>query len=461
MPLWANPRPERSGWCTLVGKEEEMVRLSKNILLIFSVLFFISTFSFAEEITITTYYPSPYGSYKQLAVSGRDDSINVAGSNVGSIDISHPTSGGLSAITFKSTVNWPSDGGYLAYYDDNNSYNYWGDTNENSALVLGTTNDVQGSSSDVVVLRSQAAAIVDAPSLFVSPNAAMRFTGGGLGHLALNVGAYGANPANGIGLFVSDTTSGYVGWVGAIRSGNENCGGWGCKTLRFQVPDGSGGVMNALAIKGVTGNVGIGATAPDGKLDVRGSTYVGSNTSGGGIGDHRIKFTDAWTAFPDSTYGAEISNDTSAYQTLMLIGNRSAGLGRRVSVWDRFEVNGTAYSTSGTWTGSDARLKENIKTLPNNTLEKVLKLRGVSFQWKREKFKDKNLSEGIQIGLIAQEIEREFPELVSAGADGYKFVAYDRLSAILLEAIKAQQLEIDGLKARLDKLEGKTTQAGK
>jgi hypothetical protein len=98
--------------------------------------------------------------------------------------------------------------------------------------------------------------------LTVSPSPLMSFSPGGLPNPALSVGAYGANPTNGIGLFVHDTTSGYVGWAGAIRSGNENCGGWGCKSLRFQVPDGSGNVLNALSILGISGDVGIGTTAP-------------------------------------------------------------------------------------------------------------------------------------------------------------------------------------------------------
>src|SRR5215510_301557 len=57
-----------------------------------------------------------------------------------------------------------------------------------------------------------------------------------------------------------------------------------------------------------------------------------------------IRFTAGWTAFPDAiTNGAEISNDIGAYKTLMIVGNRSAGIGRRVSVWDRLEVNGLLF----------------------------------------------------------------------------------------------------------------------
>jgi len=49
-----------------VGKEEEMTRLLKSALIIFSFLFICATVVFAEDITITTYYPSPYGSYNAL-----------------------------------------------------------------------------------------------------------------------------------------------------------------------------------------------------------------------------------------------------------------------------------------------------------------------------------------------------------------------------------------------------------
>jgi len=61
------------------------------------------------------------------------------------------------------------------------------------------------------------------------------------------------------------------------------------------------------------------------------------------IGSNPVRFTSAWSGFPDATTNqAEISNDTGAFKTLMIVGNRSAGMGRRVSIWDRLEVNGDA-----------------------------------------------------------------------------------------------------------------------
>ncbi len=82
------------------------------------------------------------------------------------------------------------------------------------------------------------------------------------------------------------------------------------------------------------GLVGIGTAGPADKLDVAGNLRILT-------GSNPIRFTGGWTSFPDAvTNQAEISNDTGTYKTLMIVGNKSGGFGRRVSVWDRLEVNG-------------------------------------------------------------------------------------------------------------------------
>lgn len=78
---------------------------------------------------------------------------------------------------------------------------------------------------------------------------------------------------------------------------------------------------------------------------------------------------------------------------------------------------------------SDERLKKNIAKLAPVT-EKIAKLKPVSFDWKFSKTKKKN------IGLIAQDLEKIYPELVHEGVDGYKSIEYDKLTAILISAIQ-------------------------
>ena len=86
-----------------------------------------------------------------------------------------------------------------------------------------------------------------------------------------------------------------------------------------------------------SGNVGIGINTPADKLEVAGSLRILT-----GSGSNPIRFTSVYSAFTDGgTNQAEISNDTGSFKTLMILGNKSNDQKtRRVSVWDRLDVNG-------------------------------------------------------------------------------------------------------------------------
>ncbi len=98
---------------------------------------------------------------------------------------------------------------------------------------------------------------------------------------------------------------------------------------------------------------------------------------------------------------------------------------------------------------SDVRFKKNIHPL-DDSLNKVLKLNGVSYEWKTDEYKDKGFPDGRHYGVIAQEIEKVLPEVVNTGADGAKAVAYTEIIPVLIEAIKEQQKEIEQLKKALN-----------
>ena len=119
---------------------------------------------------------------------------------------------------------------------------------------------------------------------------------------------------------------------------------------------------------------------------------------------------------------------------------------------------------TGSCTSSDERLKKNVQQL-GGALDKVLKLRGVSYYWKNAdelkampntmeddstlhyEFNDKK-----QIGVIAQEIETILPELVSTDNNGYKAVDYSKLTPVLIEAMKEQQAIIESQQKEIDEL---------
>lgn len=111
---------------------------------------------------------------------------------------------------------------------------------------------------------------------------------------------------------------------------------------------------------------------------------------------------------------------------------------------------------AGTLTqNSDARYKQNIEPL-SNSLHKLLQLSGYQYYWKTDLKRDA----GLQIGLIAQNVESVFPELVTNDDKGMKSVAYQNLVPVLIEAVKEQQgiiqkqqTTIDDLAKRIEKLE--------
>ena len=101
---------------------------------------------------------------------------------------------------------------------------------------------------------------------------------------------------------------------------------------------------------------------------------------------------------------------------------------------------------------SDERLKENVKPI-SWALDKVMKINGVTFDWiplTEEQEVHIHGNKGADVGIIAQEIEKILPEVVITRDNGYKAVNYDKIVALLIEAIKEQQSEIDQLKDKIN-----------
>ena len=103
-----------------------------------------------------------------------------------------------------------------------------------------------------------------------------------------------------------------------------------------------------------------------------------------------------------------------------------------------FDASGNFTATGNVTAFSDARLKENIETIPH-ALEKVSAVRGVTY--------DRNDVQGPrQAGVIAQEVEAVLPEAVITHENGIKSVAYGNLVGLLIEAVKELKAEVETLK---------------
>jgi hypothetical protein len=120
----------------------------------------------------------------------------------------------------------------------------------------------------------------------------------------------------------------------------------------------------------------------------------------------------------------------------------------------RFQVNGSAAKPGGgSWSvSSDARMKKGVRSL-NGALNRLSRLRGVSFEWKKPE--EQGDLTGTQIGLVAQEVEEVFPEWVDTDQNGYKILTIRGFEALSVEAFKELAAANETLNAKNNELEGR------
>ena len=193
-------------------------------------------------------------------------------------------------------------------------------------------------------------------------------------------------------------------------------------------------VLTALA----SGNVGIGTATPGAQLHVAGNMKIdGANTLEFGAGVSK------------EVNAGKIGYNAFASGALDIVGAGTSGTNRKIKFWAE---GGAIFNGSVTGVGafntSDARFKTNVRPL-GGALASVLALRGVRYEWNALGQQHGGTAGAGQVGLIAQEIEKIYPELVATGADGYKAVNYAQLAPVLIEAIKEKRTQIEALKAQV------------
>jgi hypothetical protein len=189
-----------------------------------------------------------------------------------------------------------------------------------------------------------------------------------------------------------------------------------------------------------------------GNLDLNTKTISGSGTismvgniSGQEITGSNVLFTNVNATGVTSTTLAATSGITGA--TLNTTGLISGSIIKSANAisGSSLLIEGTIKATGDVtaFHSSDARLKDNITPI-KGSLGKLKSIGGYEFDWN-------NQSEhtGHDVGVIAQEIEYILPELVVTRDNGYKAVRYEKIVALLIEAIKEQQLQIDELKSKI------------
>ncbi len=229
---------------------------------------------------------------------------------------------------------------------------------------------------------------------------------------------------------VSNINSSGIITSNSINVGNVNSSGI-VTAISFvgsaQVGVATGGVYLGLTTQ--FNFVGSGITVTPSYDSVSGITtltFSGGSGGGGGVTVTDDTSTNAtrYILFDDATSGTVSAINVSSTK---LTFNPSTG---------NFTAGGTVTASS------DIKLKTNIKTL-TNSLGKVLNLRGVEY--------DRIDIGGHHIGVVAQEVEEIIPEVVCEN-NGIKSVAYANIVAVLIEAIKEQQEQINNLEHQLIEL---------
>ena len=183
------------------------------------------------------------------------------------------------------------------------------------------------------------------------------------------------------------------------------------------------------------------------------STAMGYYTEASG--DESTAMGDATDAATDhslsiGTYNdANRGNDDDNRETgpLFVVGNGVLG-----SRSDALVLQQTGSMTiAGLLTqNSDRRLKTQIQPLGTSVLDPLGKIEPVRFQFKDER----THPSGEQIGLIAQEVQAQFPHLVSEGASGYLSVSYSKFTAVLLKGLQEQQVQLQKQQEQIEQLRG-------
>ena len=225
----------------------------------------------------------------------------------------------------------------------------------------------------------------------------------------------------------------------------------------FQV-GGSGGTLNVanggnfsyrtnVLFANTSGNVGVGTSGPSQKLDVNGNIRAD--------GSFYMRSTSPTVYFRDTDHpsymihansdrlyvlhGATNGTSWNGNRPLTIYQGNKVGINNATPSYE-LHVNGRI-RTTGINEVSDIRFKKDINPL-ENSLDKIEQLRGVSYYWRQDEFPNEKFKNGVDLGLIAQEVEKILPEVVLTDNDGYKSVQYSHIVPVLIEAVKELSSEL-------------------
>ncbi|MEO8434446.1 MAG: tail fiber domain-containing protein, partial [Pyrinomonadaceae bacterium] len=192
------------------------------------------------------------------------------------------------------------------------------------------------------------------------------------------------------------------------------------------------------------GGVGIGTNSPGARLHVSGAGIVRARVNSDGNAGLALTLNNqpGWSVATVTGGHFQIFNDAISQNAVWVdAASNNVGVGTTPTSY-KLHVNGTVAGVGPYVNASDLRYKRDIRPI-GGALSKVLSLRGVTFDWRREEFPGVAFTAGRSVGFIAQEVEQVVPEAVTRDANGFRSVAYSHLTPVLVEAVREQQAHIE------------------
>jgi hypothetical protein len=121
---------------------------------------------------------------------------------------------------------------------------------------------------------------------------------------------------------------------------------------------------------------------------------------------------------------------------------------------EALHVAGNIVATGEVFALTETKYKTDIRSI-DNAIDLIRNINGVRYNYRSDEYPEMKLPERDQIGVLAEDVEKVLPELVFEDSQGAKYVAYTKLTAVLIEAIKELETENEELKARIEALEQK------
>jgi len=179
-----------------------------------------------------------------------------------------------------------------------------------------------------------------------------------------------------------------------------------------------------------------------------------ARTSGGARVEAQLEANGSGTSGPSVIVGAASSHPlyirTGNLTRMTVTTSGDVGIGT-ISPSEKLHVAGNICYTGSIAACSDIRYKMNLAPV-FGILPKLESIGVYTYSWDTEQFPERGFTDDLQIGVIAQELEQFFPELVQTDHDGYKAVDYAKLSAVLLEGINELADQVSGHQDVIDSL---------